>query len=49
MDVLADSILKGLALTFGGSWIFDDYRSNEKMAARELEAHYLDSEWTWRV
>ena len=49
MDVLADSIRKGLALTFGGSWAEDDYRSNEKMAARELEAHYLDPKWTWRV
>ena len=49
MDVLADSIRKGLALTFGGFWAEDDYRSNEKMAARDLEAHYLDPEWTWRV
>lgn len=49
MEVLADSIRKGLALTFSGSWAEDDYRSNEKMAARDLEAHYLDPEWTWRV
>jgi lipoate-protein ligase A len=49
MDVLADSVQKGLALTFGGSWEESEYKSNEKMAARDLEAHYLDPEWTWRV
>ena len=48
-DVLVDSIQKGLVSTFGGSWAEEDYRTDEKMAARDLEAHYLDPEWTWRV
>jgi lipoate-protein ligase A len=48
-EVLVDSIQRGLSATFGGSWERDDYRDNEKMAARDLEPHYLDPEWTWRV
>jgi lipoate-protein ligase A len=49
MEVMVDSIQRGLSVTFGGSWEEDDYRENEKMAARDLEPHYLDPEWTWRV
>lgn len=49
IEVLGHSIQKGLAETLGGSWMEADYRSDEKMAAEKLEAHYEDSGWTWRV
>ena len=49
MEVMVDSIQRGLSKTLGGSWERDDYRNDEKMAARDLEPHYLDPEWTWRV
>jgi len=48
LDVLGFSLQQGLAETLGGSWVEDGYRSDEKMAAEELEAHYEDSGWTWR-
>ncbi len=48
LEVLSDSIQQGLAGTLGGSWEEDDYRRDEKMAAKELQAHYEDSGWTWR-
>lgn len=46
--VLGRSLQEGLSQTLGGSWARDDYRSDEKMAAKEMEAHYEDSGWTWR-
>ncbi len=49
LDVLGFSLQQGLAETLGGSWVEDGYRSDEKMAAEELETHYEDSDWTWRV
>jgi lipoate-protein ligase A len=48
LDVLGFSLQQGLAEILGGSWAEDGYRSDEKMAAEELEAHYEDSDWTWR-
>jgi lipoate-protein ligase A len=45
---LARSIQEGLSETLSGSWTEAEYRSDEKMAAAELEAHYGDSGWTWR-
>jgi len=45
---LGVSLREGLAGTLGGTWFEDDYRSDEKMAAAELEAHYGDADWTWR-
>jgi lipoate-protein ligase A len=48
IEVLSRSIQEGLAETLGGSWMEGGYRSDEKMAAEELEAHYEDSGWTWR-
>ncbi len=45
---LRDAVRDGLAETLGGTWVDDGYSHNEKMAARELEAHYEDSGWTWR-
>ncbi len=48
LDVLGFSLQQGLAETLGGSWAEDGYRSDEKMAAEKLEAHYEDSGWTWR-
>ena len=48
-DVLCSFIRDGLAETLGGSWTEDGYRSDEKMAAEGLEAHYEDPDWTWRV
>ncbi len=48
LRMLGLSLREGLAQTLGGSWAEDDYRGDEKMAAKELEAHYEDSGWTWR-
>jgi lipoate-protein ligase A len=46
---LATCIEDGLAETLGGQWEFGEYDADEKMAAKELQAHYEDSGWTWRV
>jgi lipoate-protein ligase A len=48
LATLSRALREGLAETFGGFWTEDEYRENEKMAARELVAHYEDSDWTWR-
>jgi len=47
--VLEEVIRVGLAATLGGEWGVDSLRADEKSAAEELEGHYLDWEWTWRV
>ena len=49
ITLLHASLLQGLEETLGGRWGADEYRSDEKMAAERLEAHYEDSGWTWRV
>jgi len=48
-DVLARALRGGLAGVLGGVWSEDSFRKEEKGAAQELEAHYLDAEWTWGV
>jgi lipoate-protein ligase A len=47
--LLSTCIRDGLEETLGGSWVDGGYSSDEKMAADELQAHYEDSGWTWRV
>ena len=49
LDSVRDAIRDGLAGTLGGAWEEGDYTKDEKMAASELEAHYEDEEWTWRL
>jgi lipoate-protein ligase A len=49
LSLLSTCIRAGLEKTLGGSWADGDYRGDEKMAANELQAHYEDSGWTWRV
>jgi len=46
---LGEALEGGLAGVLGGSWRRDALRAQEKREARELERHYLDPEWTWRV
>lgn len=47
--VLADHLVKGLARTLGGAWEEGGWGEKEKMAIQELEAHYLDPGWTWKL
>jgi lipoyl(octanoyl) transferase len=49
LHVLARALQEGLALALGGEWGEGGYGAEEEKAARELEAHYLDRRWTWRV
>jgi lipoate-protein ligase A len=49
VGVLAGALQGGLALVLGGSWTPGGYSEEEEMAAGELESHYSDEEWTWRV
>jgi lipoate-protein ligase A len=49
VHVLAEALQGGLALVLGGDWAPGAYRDEEEMAAGELESHYSDQEWTWRV
>jgi lipoate-protein ligase A len=46
---LTSALQQGLALTLGGSWHESAFRKEEEAAARELEEHYRDPEWTWRL
>ena len=48
IEELSRSIQQGLAETLGGFWEEDVLRPHEKMAEKELRAHYDDSGWTWR-
>ncbi|MCJ7627331.1 MAG: hypothetical protein MUO50_02975 [Longimicrobiales bacterium] len=48
IEELSRSIQQGLAETLGGFWEEDVLRPHEKMAEKELQAHYDDSGWTWR-
>jgi hypothetical protein len=49
LDTLGEALQAGLAGILGGSWGRGCLRTAEESAARELEGHYLDPEWTWRV
>ncbi len=49
LQALSRSLQDGLASTLGGEWREGGYRDRERMAAGELEAHYLDAGWTWRM
>lgn len=49
VDVLAGALRGGLEMVLGGSWTEGEYREDEEVATRKLEAHYSDQEWTWRV
>lgn len=46
---LGASLRKGLEEILGGRWAAGEYREEEVLAARELESHYQDEDWTWRV
>ncbi len=46
---LASALQEGLALTLGGTWSEGAYREEEVAESRELEVHYRDPEWTWRL
>ncbi len=48
-ESLASALQEGLVATLGGSWIRGTFRAEEDAAALDLEPHYLDREWTWRV
>jgi lipoate-protein ligase A len=48
-EVLTEVLRTGLAEVLGGEWMTDILRADEKSAAQELEGHYLDREWTWRL
>ena len=49
LSLLSGCVRSGLEETLGGSWADGDFSGDEKMAAEELQAHYEDSGWTWRV
>jgi lipoate-protein ligase A len=49
VEDLAKAIQGGLAMILGGSWAPGSFRDEEVLATRELEAHYSDDAWTWRV
>jgi len=49
VEVLKDHLQIGLSHVLGGVWSSGQLRDDEKGAAEELEDHYLDPEWTWRV
>ena len=49
VEDLASALQGGLALILGGSWAQGSFRKEEELASRELEAHYSDDAWTWRV
>jgi lipoyl(octanoyl) transferase len=49
LDLLASALQRGLATVFGGEWREGTFQALEEGAARELEAHYLDPQWTWRL
>lgn len=49
VENLAAALRTGLAGVLGGSWVDDERREEERVAATELEAHYLDDRWTWRL
>lgn len=49
LQALGQALEDGLALTLGGDWKGGEYRADENMVARELETHYLDPRWTWRI
>ncbi len=49
VGLLAEVLKGGLALVLGGSWGPGTFREEEEMAAREMEAHYSDEAWTWKL
>lgn len=48
VEDLVRALREGLARVLGGTWAEGSYREKEEVAARELEPHYQDPEWTWR-
>jgi lipoate-protein ligase A len=46
---LAQALEAGLSSTLGGNWGRDSWMDAERLASEELEAHYSDAGWTWRV
>ena len=49
VEVLARALLGGLELTLGGEWASDSWTEAERLASEELEGHYSDVDWTWRI
>jgi lipoate-protein ligase A len=49
VGVLKEKLQLGLSAVLGGTWQGDQFRNDEKSAAEELEGHYLDPDWTWRI
>ncbi len=49
LEELQRALREGLSRTLGGTWETDGYRPREERAARELEDHYRDPAWTWRL
>ena len=48
LDRIVTAVRRGLEAVLGGTWEDGEYRDHERMAADEFQAHYEDSEWTWR-
>lgn len=46
---LAQALEEGLRRTVGGHWAPDSWTEAEELASEELEAHYSDAQWTWRI
>lgn len=49
VEALARCLQDGLALTLGGTWTSGTWSKAEGLASEELEAHYSDEDWTWRI
>lgn len=49
MEALGEALRVGLTRTLGGTWKEDFWRKSEVLASEELEAHYSDADWTWRM
>jgi lipoate-protein ligase A len=48
VEELATALQAGLAGALRGLWVHGTCREEERVAAAELEAQYLDEGWTWR-
>lgn len=49
VEVLGEALQEGLTRILGGAWRGGSWREPEMLASRELEAHYSDADWTWRI
>jgi len=49
VDALRSAVQEGLRRTLDGEWREDDWKASERLASGELEAHYSDADWTWRI